>query len=641
MAAWGMSRLTLRLLAALASLALEAGGGDRLMLRRVWADSKTNALGAPSPDGRYLSFVDWETGDLAVRDLATGENHRLTNKGSWKESAEYAYFSIFSPDSRQVAYAWFNEKKFYELRVVTLEDLRPPLLAPLAGGPAGGSWEEPLTRPPIGLPSRAGLRGSPPRLLYRNDEVQFIKPTMWSANGRDILALVFGRKILNQIVLFSAADGSMRVLKSPFWIYPKMMGLSPDGRWVVYSLNQDPPHLQHDIYLLATDGSRDIPLVEHPANDIFPLFTPDGRHVLFLSNRTGTLDAWLLPVDGDKPAGPPVLLKKDMGRFLPLGFTQKGSFYYAVRTGNEDAWVAALDPETGDVVETPQPVSKLLAGLNRSPDWSPDGKQLAFLSRVDTENHGLEMRVVTIQSRQTGRERQFGVPKLGYLDWLRWSPDGRSLLVGGADTANNFGGLYRIDVDSERVTAIVQQEYAPPRGFEGIWAAGGEAVIYVHDDMRQTATTLRWRHLTSGEERTLHQAAPFWRHNNLALAPDGRLLAFGLSDGARTEAKILMVMPAAGGEPRELVRLKKNEMSGFAFTRDGRHLLFSRAGKPSPGMWRIPIEGGKPRSLGLATNLNARISMHPDGRQIAYTAGETNLEVWVMENFLPELRARR
>ncbi len=641
MAARGTWQARLSLLAAALLAALPASGGERLTLRRVWADSRTNALGAPSPDGRYLSFVDWETGDLAVRDLATGENHRLTNKGSWKDSAEYAYFSIFSPDSRQVAYAWFNDKKFYELRVITIEDLRPPLLAPLAVPAAGPSWPEPLARPPIGLPPATGVRGSAPRLLYRNDEVQFIKPTMWSADGRYILALVFGRKILNQIVLFSATDGSMRVLKSPFWIYPKMMGLSPDGRWVVYSLNQDPPHLQHDIYLLATDGSRDIPLVEHPANDIFPLFTPDGRHVLFLSNRTGTLDAWLLPLDGERPAGPPVLLKKDMGRFLPLGFTNKGAFYYAVRTGNEDAWVAALDPDSGGVVETPRPVSKLLAGLNRSPDWSPDGKQLAFLSRVDTENHGLEMRVVTIQSRQTGQERQFGVPKLGYLDWLRWSPDGRSLLVGGADTVNNFGGLYRIDIESERVATIVQHEYAPPRGFEGVWAPDGEGVIYVFEDMRESATSLRSRKLDSGEERILHRAAPFWRHNNLALSPDGRLLAFGLSDGSRTEAKLLMLMPAAGGEPRELLRLKKAEMSGFAFTRDGRHLLFSRAGQPAPQLWRIPVDGGPPRKLDLATNLNARISVHPDGRQIAYTAGETRLEVWVMDNFLPELRARR
>ena len=43
-----------------------------MTVRKVWADAMTDADGEISPDGRYLSFVDWETGDLAVRDLTTG-----------------------------------------------------------------------------------------------------------------------------------------------------------------------------------------------------------------------------------------------------------------------------------------------------------------------------------------------------------------------------------------------------------------------------------------------------------------------------------------------------------------------------------------------------------------------------------------
>ena len=50
-------------------------------LRRIWDGFEVDTTGAVSPDGRYLSFVDWKTGDLAVRDLAAGTNRRLTNKG--------------------------------------------------------------------------------------------------------------------------------------------------------------------------------------------------------------------------------------------------------------------------------------------------------------------------------------------------------------------------------------------------------------------------------------------------------------------------------------------------------------------------------------------------------------------------------
>ena len=38
-------------------------------IRKVWSDPFTDILGAPSPDGKYMSFVDWTTGDLAVREL--------------------------------------------------------------------------------------------------------------------------------------------------------------------------------------------------------------------------------------------------------------------------------------------------------------------------------------------------------------------------------------------------------------------------------------------------------------------------------------------------------------------------------------------------------------------------------------------
>ncbi len=614
---------------------------SKVKVRQVWADPQTNLLGAPSPDGRYLSFVDWATGDLAVHDLITGQNHRLTNKGSWRDSAEYAYFSVFSPDSRQIAYAWFNDDKFYEMRVIGLEDTRPPLLYPGADiglTPPLDSAEGPTAPGQPYFRREAlwpGLRGTKPRVVLRSDEIQFIKPTFWSQDGKYVLALVFGRNILNQIVLISVADGSVRVLKSPFWIYPKMMGMSRDGRWIVYSLNQDPPHLQHDIYLLSADGKQDIPLVEHPANDVFPVWAPDDTNILFTSNRTGTLDAWLIQVADGKALGSPSLVKQDVGRFLPLGFTRKAAFYYGLRTGNEDAYLASLDPETGAVLEPAKPVSAVLKGVNCSPDWSPDGKKLAFLSRVDTETHGVEMRVITIQSAETGEERQFGVPKLGYLDWLRWSPDGRAFLVGGADSDNNFGGLYRVEADDGRMSVIVQGEYAPPQGFEGVWSPDGKAVYYIHADMREPVTGIRFRNLKSGEERTLHRTTGFHRHNNLALSPDGRLLAFGLSEGHRTQAKVLMVMPAAGGNPRELLKLKKGSLSGVAWTRDGKHLLFSKTESDRSELCRVSAAGGRAQVLGLETNEGARISVHPDGRRIAYTGGKTNQEVWVMEDFLP------
>jgi Tol biopolymer transport system component len=94
----------------------------------VWPHAE-NIQGAPSPDGRHLSFVDWSTGDLAVRDLTTGESRHVTNKGSWSESSEQAGYSVFSADGKQLAYSWFNEeKKIFELRSIDLNGTQPHVL---------------------------------------------------------------------------------------------------------------------------------------------------------------------------------------------------------------------------------------------------------------------------------------------------------------------------------------------------------------------------------------------------------------------------------------------------------------------------------------------------------------------------------
>src|SRR5690606_7654497 len=89
--------------------------------RLVWTGPQVNTLGAPSPDGKWLSFADPATGELAVRELRTGEIRFVTRK-SEAEKGQFAYFSVIGPDSRQIAYAWFNEQSFYELRLTTIPE---------------------------------------------------------------------------------------------------------------------------------------------------------------------------------------------------------------------------------------------------------------------------------------------------------------------------------------------------------------------------------------------------------------------------------------------------------------------------------------------------------------------------------------
>jgi hypothetical protein len=71
------------------------------------------------------------------------------------------------------------------------------------------------------------------------------------------------------------------------------------------------------------------------------------------------------------------------------------------------------------------------------------------------------------------------------------------------------------------------------------------------------------------------------------------------------------------------------------WTPDGRHLLFNRFGTG----WRISVEGGAPERLDFALTAGR---IHPEGRRIAFTSGSgRRSEIWVMENFLPPIKASR
>ncbi len=606
--------LTFAMLLALVSVAsspvinplrVAAQDADGMVARRVW-ERAADITGGPSPDGRYLTYVDWDTGDLALRDLKTGKNRRLTNKGSWSESTEFALYPTISPSGKQVAYTWFNKDFSYDLRLV-------------------------------------GLDGSDPRVLYRNEEVEYLQPAAWSPDGEHILATFSRSDRTNQIVLVSVADGSVRVLKTLDWRWPGT-SFSPDGRTIAYSFPPQEDSPNRDIFLLATDGSREVPLVTHPADDRSPAWAPDGKRIVFASDRTGTLGAWVIQVAEGKPQGAAKLVKPDMGRIVPMGFTETGSYYYGLSTGMKDVYVATLDLKTGKLLTPSRKATQRFIGSNYAPAWSPDGQYLAYISQRGHSRFGQGSRIISIRSVKTGEERELSpnLNRLGHRMHLPWSPDGRSFLVNGQDKKNRWG-IFQIDAQTGDVTTIVQNE---PGGYT-LWVAcspDGEAIYYTGFHVTSKSSRILVRDLQTGQEQELYRVAVPSFVSTLALSPDGRLLAFVLMDYT-TRSTALMVMPAGGGEPRELLRMQEPEhialFGGITWTPDGREVIFGKGRKlgevDTTELWRISAQGGEAQRLGLAIDGLRHLGFHPDGRQIAFSAGSPfGSEVWVMENFLPK-----
>ena len=587
-----------------------------VVVRPVWAPAD-DISGMPSPDGRYLSFTHWNSANLAVRDLTTGETRLLTDEGTWMEPDQYAGESVWSPDGQQLAYGWFN-KDLYELRLV-------------------------------------GLDGSEPRVLYRHEGLKYIRPYAWSRNGQYILA--WWRKVPGpgEIGLVSTADGSVRVLKSPTpFSLPMKMSLSPDGRFVVYdgSANKDSNSTQEGIYLLPTDGGREVPLVDHPANDYGPVWTPDGQQMIFFSDRTGTPAAWLLEVVEGKPQGTPRLIQQNMDRMVPMGFTRDGSFYYALKSPHQggDVYIATRDPATGKILAPPTKVPQSFEGSNTSPDWSPDGQYLAYVSQRGFWSGRVGFCVLVIRDIETGAEREL---PLTQRFKIRWSPDGRSIL------ALLARSLRLIEAQTGAITLVMRV----PSGtsiHEAALSSDGKQVFYLRQLRSRTeyVWSVAVRDIETDEERELLRAPAHAAGRDLPLGGDilGRGLALS-PDGQRLALvgdQVLNVMSATGGEKSEVLRLPDSETFPFGvgpvWTPDARHILTGKGKSLYPDdpeasarqlfeVWQIPVGGGEAQKLGLAMKQFHQISVHPDGRRIAFTQPGTGrqFEVWVMENFLSEL----
>ena len=126
--------------------------------------------------------------------------------------------------------------------------------------------------------------------------------------------------------------------------------------------------------------------------------------------------------------------------------------------------------------------------------------------------------------------------------------------------------------------------------------------------------------------------------------PDGKRIAMILlrnsPDSALDEA-ILKIMPVGGGEAYDLHRFEGAGGTGpMGWASDGKFLFscVTVRDHSNSRLWRVSVDSGEAVNLGLEMSRIYEMSVHPDGKQIAFSSkGPTAQipELWVMENFLP------
>ncbi len=206
--------------------------------------------------------------------------------------------------------------------------------------------------------------------------------------------------------------------------------------------------------------------------------------------------------------------------------------------GRHTLWVTDADGEGGQsALVSPEPII--------SPAWSPDGRELAYVSFEKRKA------VVYVQEVASGRRRTIADFR-GSNSAPAWSPDGSQLAL----TLSRDGGsqLYLMNRDGSNVRRFTQSSAIDT---EATWAPDGRHIYFVSD--RGGGPQIYRQPVAGGGAERLTFDGSY--NISPALSPDGRLLAYISRDGS---AFRLQVVELAGGTPRTVSTTTDDESPSFA-----------------------------------------------------------------------------
>ncbi|PYP72499.1 MAG: amidohydrolase [Gemmatimonadetes bacterium] len=395
------------------------------------------------------------------------------------------------------------------------------------------------------------------------------KPAADTARSKtDSLPLTPTRK-----VDFTTSDGT--------WL---SLDVSPDGRTIVFEL-------LGDLYTLAIAGGTATRITSGPAFDSQPRYAPDGKHIVFLSDRSGAENIWICDADG-KNAKP--LTKGTNQLYASPVWTPDGNYIVASRTSGVlgsvyELWLYHKDGGSGvAMVKNPPPRPGVPAMNTLSAAFGPDRRYIWVSRHRGGFGYNLQYPLwqLALYDRQTGKI--FPQTDL-YGSAMRpiLSPDGKWL-------------VYATRYDAETGLRLRN-------------LAGGDERWLVYPVTRDDQESRFTRDLMPGSAFTPDSKA-------LITAYNGKIMRVDIASGQASEIPFTAHVEQNLGP---LVRFDNRADTGQVLARqirnaslspDGRRVAFSALDK----VYLMDLPSGPPRRLTSDTVHEQVPVWSPDGQWIAY-----------------------
>lgn len=342
---------------------------------------------------------------------------------------------------------------------------------------------------------------------------------------------------------------------------------APDGSWIAFSVKtaHEPKNSYHtDIWMVKPDGSDLKQLTTHAKSSWHPRWSPDGKQLAFISNRSGKSHIWILPMDGGE------------ARQLTTHYTGVGDF-----------------------------------------SWSPSGKYIALTSRVYPECPDQDC----VRQRDE-REEKSAIQARVYEDlmfrhWDTWWDHKRS-------------HIFVLTVENGEMVDVTPGNFdAPPisLGYGYCFSLDEKQLFFTsnHDSMIAISTNNDiWSvAVTGGTPQLVTQPGPtrdFKGNDYLPrFGPQGRRLAF-LSmrrSGYEADKRDLMLKDMQTGKYTNLTTDLKYSVSNFEWLPQGKRMLLRIDQKGRYRIFSFDLETRALKPL-IKNGYNRSLTLHPSGERFAY-----------------------
>ena len=253
------------------------------------------------------------------------------------------------------------------------------------------------------------------------------------------------------------------------WILP-VFAKAPSTAKIVFAANRGQ---DRDIYLMNPDGTQQVNITNHRADDVSPVWSPTGEQILFASDREnraqGTWDLYLMDADGNNVQK---VFETRALRTTPTWSPDgKHIAYRRIELGRVYVYIATIDGKDEERV-----------AIGGPPVWSPDGTELAFVT-------GLRQRdQISVLSLRTRKESVVFPPKAipsSIVSVPVWSPAGDKLAFSWLHRVplKDFletETIYVVNRDGTGLFQVVNE--AGPSAKNPVWSPAGNEMLYMQHD---------------------------------------------------------------------------------------------------------------------------------------------------------------